>query len=79
MNTEHQLGGAEGEGGDCEDVEVIVLDDHQYREVFDTSLEVDMENISLQDHDYSKGERSKEVREGERRISINNDVISPSN
>ena len=78
MNTEHQLGGAEGEGGDGEDVEVIVLDDHQYREVFDTSLEVDMENISLQDHDYSKGERSKEVREGEKRISINNDVISPS-
>ena len=75
MNTEHQLGGAEG--GDGEDVEVIVLDDHQYREVFDTSLEVDMENISLQDHDYSKGERSKEVRETERRISINNDVISP--
>ena len=75
MNIEHQLGGAEGEGGDGEDVEVIVLDDHQYCEVFDTSLEVDMLNISLQDHDYSKGERSKEVREGERRISINNGVI----
>ena len=77
MSTDQQLGPAEG--GDGEEVEVIVLDDHQYREVFDTSLEVDMENISLQDHDYSKGERSKEVREGERRISINNDVISPSN
>ena len=75
MNIEHQLGGAEGEGGDGEDVEVIVLDDHQYCEVFDTSLEVDMLNISLQDHDYSKGERSKEVREGERQISINNGVI----
>ena len=69
MNTEHQLGGAEGEGGDGEDVEVIILDDHQYREVFDTSLEVDMENISLQDHDYSKGERSKQVREREKNLN----------
>ena len=70
MNTEHQLGGAEGEGGDCEDVEVIVLDDHQYREVFDRSLEAEMENVSLNDHDYSKAERPKEVRQTEKWISI---------
>ena len=61
MNTDQQLGPADG--GDGEEVEVIVLDDHQYREVFDTSLEVVMENVSLNDHDYSKGERPKEGRQ----------------
>ena len=74
MDTDQQLGGAEGGDGDGEDVEVIVLDDEQYREVFDTSLEAHMENVSLNDHDYSKGERSKEVRalvrERKRRILI---------
>ena len=62
MDTDQQFGGPKGGDGDGEDVEVIVLEDQQYREVFDTSLEVHMENVSLNDHDYSKGERSKEVR-----------------
>ena len=65
MNTDQHLGPADGGDGegDGEEVEVIVLDDHQYREVFDTALEVEMENVSLSDHDYSKGERPKEVRQ----------------
>ena len=69
MDTDQQFGGPKGGDGDGEDVEVIVLDDQQYREVFDTSLEVHMENVSLNDHDYSKGERSKEVREREKDLN----------
>ena len=70
MSTDQHQGPADGghggDGdGDGEEVEVIVLEDHQYREVFDTCLEVEMENVSLTDHDYSKGERPTEVRERE--------------
>ena len=61
MNSDQHLGG--GGGGDGEEVEVIVLDDYQYREVFDKSLEAEMENVSLNDHDYSKRESPKEVRQ----------------
>ena len=57
MNSDQQPG-----AGDDGEVEVIVLDDDQYREVFDRSLEVEMENVSLTDHDYSKREGPREVR-----------------
>ena len=83
MNTDQQLRPAEG--GHGEEVEVIVLDDRQYREVFDTTLEVEMENVSLNDHDYTKGERPREVRWGSEAENLSeyikiqfHDVISHS-
>ena len=39
---------------DSEDVEVIVVEDEDYREVFETTLEDHMERVSLLDHDYSQ-------------------------
>ena len=48
-------------GGECEDVEVIVLDEEDGREVFDSSLEDHMRRVSLRDHDYIQ-RSSKQVR-----------------
>ena len=70
LNVDQQFAGPDGGDDDGEEVEVIVLDDHQFREVFDRSLEAEMENVSLNDHDYSKAERPKEVRQTEKWISI---------
>ena len=66
LNVDQQCAGPYGGDDNGEEVEVIVLDDHQYREVFDRSLEAEMENVSLNDHDYSKAERPKEVRHTEK-------------
>ena len=39
---------------DSQDVEVIVVEEENYREVFETTLEDHMERVSLLDHDYSQ-------------------------